>query len=477
MSQPSIKKNFAYKSVLTLSTYLINFITFPYVARVLGVERIGLVNFVDNTVNYFLLFATMGVGLLGVREIAAVKEDKKRRDQVYSSMLALNLLFTLVSLGIYLLCISTIPKLCQYDELFYIGTAKILFTVFLVEWFFTGVENFRYITLRSILIKVLYIISVFLFVRDTSDYRLYFILTVGVVVLNALINQLYIRKFVRVRWNNIQLFKYLKQNVTLGIYTLMTSMYLTFNVMYLGLVSNNTEVGYYTTAFKLYSVILGFFTAFTNVMLPRMSSLLANGEKDRFQELVNRSFSVMATCCIPLILCSMIMAPQIVYILSGPGYEGAILPMRIIMPAVFAVGVAQVLAIQVLMPMKKDKVLLIASIIGAVVSLLINLLVVPSVKSVGSAVVLLCSEMGVTGMYVWYVLSQELILIPIKAIGKNVLFSLPSVVICLGCGRWIDNELLGVGCAVVLAGILWMLLQIIIRSLVGERIKNLFFKI
>ena len=477
MSQPSIKKNFAYKSVLTLSTYLINFITFPYVARVLGVERIGLVNFVDNTVNYFLLFATMGVGLLGVREIAAVKEDKKRRDQVYSNVLALNLLFTLVSLGIYLLCVVTIPKLCQYDELFYIGTAKILFTVFLVEWFFTGVENFRYITLRSILIKVLYIISVFLFVRDTSDYRLYFVLTVGVVMLNALINQLYIRRFVRIRWRDIQLFKYLKQNVTLGIYTLMTSMYLTFNVMYLGLVSNNTEVGYYTTAFKLYSVILGFFTAFTNVMLPRMSSLLANGEKDRFQELVNRSFSVMATCCIPLILCSMIMAPQIVYILSGPGYEGAILPMRIIMPAAFAVGVAQVLAIQVLMPMKKDKVLLIASIIGAVVSLLINLLVVPSVKSVGSAVVLLCSEMGVTGMYVWYVLSQELILIPIKAIGKNVLFSLPSVVICLGCGRWIDNELLGVGCAVVLAGILWMLLQIIIRSLVGERIKNLFFKI
>ena len=451
MLQPSIKKNFAYKSVLTLSTYLINFITFPYVARVLGVERIGLVNFVDNTVNYFLLFATMGVGLLGVREIAAVKEDKKRRDQVYSSVLALNLLFTLVSLGIYLLCVVTIPKLCQYDELFYIGTAKILFTVFLVEWFFTGVENFRYITLRSILIKVLYIISVFLFVRDTSDYRLYFILTVGVVVLNALINQLYIREFVRVRWNNIQLFKYLKQNVTLGIYTLMTSMYLTFNVMYLGLVSNNTEVGYYTTAFKLYSVVLGFFTAFTNVMLPRMSSLLANGEKDRFQELVIRSFSVMSTCCIPLILCSMIMAPQIVYILSGPGYEGAILPMRIIMPAAFAVGVAQVLAIQVLMPMKKDKVLLVASIIGAVVSLLINLLVVPYIESVGSAVVLLCSEAVVTGAYLWYVLSHKLTLISVKTIGKSVLYSLPSVVVCWGCGRWIENEFVGVGCAFLLS--------------------------
>lgn len=472
MSQPSIKKNFAYKSVLTLSTYLINFITFPYVARVLGVERIGLVNFVDNTVNYFLLFATMGVGLLGVREIAAVKEDKKRRDQVYSSMLALNLLFTLVSLGIYLLCVVTIPKLCQYDELFYIGTAKILFTVFLVEWFFTGVENFRYITLRSILIKVLYIISVFLFVRDTSDYRLYFILTVGVVVLNALINQLYIREFVRVRWNNIQLFKYLKQNVTLGIYTLMTSMYLTFNVMYLGLVSNNTEVGYYTTAFKLYSVILGFFTAFTNVMLPRMSSLLANGEKDRFQELVNRSFSVMSTCCIPLILCSMILTPQIIYILSGPGYEGAILPMRIIMPAAFVVGMAQVLAIQVLMPMKKDKVLLMASIIGAVVSLLINLLVVPSVASVGSAIVLVCSEAVVTGTYVVYVLSKGLAWIPIKVIGKSVSYSLPCTVVCLGCGRWIENELVGIGCAVILGGMAWAIVQVAVRTAIGEQIKR-----
>ena len=108
MSQSSIKKNFAYKSILTISTYLISFITFPYVARVLGVEHIGLVNFVDNTVNYFLLFATMGIGLLGVREIAAVKENKKSLEQIYSNILALNLLFTMVSLGIYLFCIAAI---------------------------------------------------------------------------------------------------------------------------------------------------------------------------------------------------------------------------------------------------------------------------------------------------------------------------------------------------------------------------------
>lgn len=470
MSQPSIRKNFAYKSILTISTYLINFITFPYVARVLGVERIGLVNFVDNTVNYFLLFATMGVGLLGVREIAAVKEDKEHRDQVYLNILILNLLFTLVSLGIYLLCVVTIPKLHQYDELFYIGTGKILFTVFLVEWFFTGIENFRYITLRSIFIKVLYIISVFIFVKDTSDYRLYFILTVGVVVLNALINQFYIRRFVRIRWYDIQLFKYIKQNLILGIYALMTSMYLTFNVMYLGFVSNNTEVGYYTTAFKLYSVVLGFFTAFTNVMLPRMSLLLANNENDRFQELANRSFSVMATFSIPLILCSMILAPQIIYVLSGPGYEGAILPMRIIMPAAFAVGVAQVLAIQILMPMKKDRVLLRASFLGAAVSVLINLCLVSYLESTGSAVVLLCSELTVTVTYVAYTLSHKLIRIPIKVIGKSLLLALPITFVCWGCGSWIKNELVGVISAFVLSVLFLGGLKIVVKYYIERKV-------
>lgn len=456
MAQPSIKKNFAYKSALTISNYLMNFVTFPYVSRVLGVERIGLVGFVDNTVNYFLLFATMGIGLLGVREIAAVKENPLRQNQVFSNILSLNLVFTVTTLIIYLLCISLIPKLNQYAELFYIGTAKILFTAFLIEWFFTGIENFRYITMRSLFIKFLYVISVFIFIRTADDYRLYFILTVGVVIINAVINMIYVRRFIQLGFSKITLRQYIKPNITLGIYTLMTSMYLTFNVMFLGLVSNNTQVGYYTTAHKLYMVVLGFFTAFTNVMLPRMSSLLANGEKERFQELINKSFTAMATFSIPMILCSMILAPQIIYILSGSGYEGAILPMRIIMPAALFVGIAQVLAVQILMPMKRDKILLTASIIGASISLLINISMVPSLQSIGSAIVLLCSEMAVTGTYIVYVWRKRLARIPVGVIGRSFVNSFPCVIVCFLCGLWIVNAFVCVCISFLLGASFWL---------------------
>ena len=137
MALSSIKKNFAYKSVLNLSSYLAAFIVFPYTSRIFGPERIGLVNFVDNTVNYFLLFATMGIGLLGVREIAAVKHDERERSRVFANILGLNLLFTFVTFVVYALAVLLIPRLSAHPEMFFIGGAKIIFTALLIEWFFS----------------------------------------------------------------------------------------------------------------------------------------------------------------------------------------------------------------------------------------------------------------------------------------------------------------------------------------------------
>lgn len=418
-----------------------NFVTFPYVSRVLGVERIGLVNFVDNTVSYFLLFATLGINILGVREIAAVKGNLDKRNQVFSNLLGMNLCFSLITLVVYLVCVMAIPQLRQYEELFYVGTSKIVFTVFLVEWFFTGIEHFRYITLRSIAIKSLYVIAVFVCIQSRDDYELYFFMTMAVVVINALVNMAYVRRFVSVQWWELFSKRFYKKNLILGVYSIMTSLYLTFNVMFLGIVSNNTEVGYYTTAFKLYSVILGFFSAFTSVMLPRMSTLLSNGEKKYFQQLANKSFHMMCIFCIPMIVCSIILAPQLVYVLSGEGYEGAVLPMCIIMPAALFVGMAQVLAVQVLTPMKCDKILLAASIIGACVGLSLNLLLVPHIHSVGTAVVLLCSEIAVTTTYIIYVVHYKVVRIPFNSIWRGIGVSLPCGIICLLCEYYINNPL------------------------------------
>ena len=330
---PSIRNNFLYKTLLTISSYIIGFITFPYVSRVLGVDGIGAVNFADNSVGYFILFASMGIAILGTREIAATKDDQARRNRVFSNLLGLNIIFTTITIIVYIGLITLVPRFAQNAELFYIGAAKIIATVFLVEWFFTGLEEFRYITIRSIVIKLLYVVAVFTLINDKSDYKLYFTLSVATVIINALVNIIYARKFVRINRQALFSMRYLKEYVTLGLYSIMTSMYITFNVMFLGLSTDNTQVGYYTTAFKLYIIMLGIFSAFTSVTMPRISAMLANGQHKDFTQIVAKSFDGIIKFILPMIICGVILAPQIILVISGEGFEGAVLPMRIIFPA------------------------------------------------------------------------------------------------------------------------------------------------
>lgn len=453
----SLRSNFVYKSILTIANPLIGIFTFPYISRVLGVKNLGLVDFVDNTINYFLLFAMMGIANVGVRSIASVKNNRSQLNKVFSNLLGINLWFTLFTLVIYFLSIGLITRFKEFSELFYIGSAKILFTTLLIEWFFTGIENFKYITIRTLLIKVSYVVCVFTLIRTPDDYVTYFVLTTVVVIANALINLVYSRNFVSIELKEFFNCRFLKENVTIGIYTIMTSMYLTFNAMFLGIMTDTVQVGYYTSAYRLYSLVLGLFSAFTSVMLPRMSSIIAEGNNLEYNNYIKNSFQFVALFSVPMIICSIILAPDLIFLLCGDGYQGAILPMRIIMPAIILVGISQILAIQVLMTMKKDKVLLIASVIGAIISLVINIMTVSRLGSIGSAIVLLCAELVVTGIYVTYTVIQKLVDIPWSFFIKALILTVPCAAICL-FSKYIFNDRYIVLAVSISASILFYLL-------------------
>lgn len=436
-----IKSNIIYNSVLTLSQYVIGLITFPYVSRVLGVSNIGVVSFVDNTINYFVLFSTLGISIIGTREIAKYRNNKEKLNSVFSSLVALFIIYTSIVLFAYIITVTYVAKLNIHKELFYIGTAKLIFSVFLIEWFFRGIENFKYITIRNITLKLIYVCTLFIFVKTKDDYVIYFVLTTGVVVINAIINILYAQNFVKFSFKIITLLPYFKQSLFLGSYFVLTSMYSTFNVMYLGLVSDTTQVGLYWTALTLYSIILGFFSAFTGVMLPSMSSLLAQGNNTKFKQMIDKSFNIISTICFPLIFVSIMLAPQIINILSGPEYSGAIIPMQIIMLLILVVGVAQILAAQVLMPLRKDKLILTASIIGATIGILLNLILVKTFGSTGTAIVLLVSETSVTSYYIYVVSKNKIFTFPWRIFAHNLLYSIPYILVCYLSSQLFDRPI------------------------------------
>ena len=391
----TLKKNIFYSGILTTANYIFPLITYPYVSRVLGVANIGVCNFVDSIINYFLILSVLGIGAVGIREIAKNRGDKQSLQSAFSRLFTINTISTAIALVVLLVAIYTVPKLQENAELMWIGVLKLVFNYLLIEWFFKGLEDFKYVTNRTIAVRLIYILAVFLFVKDTNDVSVYYLLTVGTIVINALLNLIYARKHVKFTLTFSSLKEYTKSICILGVYSVLTSLYTTFNVAYLGFVSSDVEVGYYTTSTKIHTIILMAFTAVTGVMMPRMASILAEKRYDEYEKLIKKSVYVLLIFAIPCLLFIELFAPLIINIIAGSGYEGAIVPLRIIAPLVLIIGLEQILIVQSLVPMGNDKAVLINSIIGAVVGTVANFVIVPHLASVGSAIVWLISEIAV----------------------------------------------------------------------------------
>lgn len=448
----TLKKNIFYSTILTTANYIFPLLTYPYVSRVLGVDKIGICNFVDSIINYFVLFSMLGVGIVGIREIAKNKNDKECLNKTFNSLFFLNTLSTTIMLVLLIIAINIVPKLNEHKELMYIGAFKLVFNYLLIEWLYKGLEDFKFITNRTVIIRCLYVISVFIFIHDVNDYKLYYLLMALMVVLNSIVNILYSRKFVKYSLSNIYIKPYIRPFIILGLYMLLTSMYTSFNVAYLGFVAGETEVGYYTTATKLYGIILSVFTAFTGVMLPRMSALIAEHNIDEFKNLLKKSVNLLFGFSIPLISFTMIFAKPIILLLSGKGYDGAITPMQIVMPLILIIGYEQILVIQTLMPLKYDKAILINSIVGACIGILLNILLVSKYKSVGSAFVWFISELSVLFTAQYFVWKKNKIKFPFKYFFKNIIDNIPLLALMLLIYLMDQNSIINmfIGCAIML---------------------------
>lgn len=476
----SIKKNFLFSNILTAANYIFPFLTYPYISRVLEVNNIGICNFVDSIINYFILISMMGIGQIGIREIAKSKGNKDLLNSTFNSLFILNTISTTIALIILIILIYTIPILYTHKELMYIGALKLISNYLLIDWLYRGLEEFKYVTIRTILVKILYVVAIFIFIQKTDDYKLYYLLSCLMIAANAIFNGTYAKKFISFTLSTIKIRPFIRPFFILGIYSLLTHLYTSLNVVYLGIVTNETEVGYYTTATKLYSILLALFTAFTGVLLPRMSLLVSENKFDEFKALLQKSTNILFTFSIPTIIFSTIMAPDIIQIIAGKGYEGAIIPMRIVMPLMLIIGYEQILIVQTLMPLRKDKSILYNSILGAITAILMNILLVSTYKSIGSSIVWIISELVVLVASQYFVNKYINISFPTKLLLKNILYHIPLLV-----GIYIIhlvhlNEFVSISIGGVITFIYCFILQIfilkneIILTLHHKMIKNIF---
>ena len=430
---PSLKKNLFYSVLLILANYVFPFLTYPYVSRVLGVSGIGECNFVDSIINYFVLFSSLGVNALGVREIAKSKDDKAQLSRVFTNIFLVTLALTALMIIVLVVVTYTVPKLYEHKDLMLIGAVKLLFNCMLVEWLFRGLEDFRLVTIRTIAVKLLYVAAVFLFVREKDDVWIYYGLISLTIVVNALINILFARSRVRLDFSGLKLVDTFRDLLKLGVYTILTSMYTTFNVTFLGFVSGEDEVGLYTTATKIFYMVLALFTAFTNIMIPRISNVVSKGDMCQLKSFYNTALEALFGFSFPLVLWMMLMAPDIVQLIAGREFGGAVLPMVLVSPLLFVICYEQILVLQILLPLGHDNILLRNSIYGAIMGLCLNVALVPVLASTGSSIAWICSETLILVLSQSVVTKELQIKFPLGKTLVNILYYIPLALLLVVC--------------------------------------------
>lgn len=392
----SLKKNIVSNFFLTSSSLLFPLITFPYITHVLSNDSIGRVFFVDAFTQYFVIISALGIPFYGIREISKIRDDPDKRSVLVAELISIQFILALFSSLAFLVLYYFVPQLKGNLDLIILGCICIVSNAFLIEWFYQGVENFSFITVRSLALKVVGVICILFFVRSASSRLIYYSITVGLVILNSVVNIVnYYKNYHSTTGLTINFRRHIKPLLLLFSINIAVSVYTVLDTIILGLFTNPLSVSYYSVPLRLvkmyWTVVLGVGL----VMVPRISGFVVTKDLSAISQLLRKSFSVVFLLTIPFAFFCLLFAKEILFVISSNKYLNSINTLQILSVVPFIVGCCNVLGTQFLMPMGKEKKILQATLVGLCVSLVLNFCLIPGLSYLGSAIACLAAETSV----------------------------------------------------------------------------------
>lgn len=388
----SIQKNFFYNVVLSLSQLIVPLFTFPYVARILGPGELGKVNYADSFAGYFILIAALGIPIYGVREIA--RASKLDVEKTFSELFSLHLILIVAALLVYFVTISMIPSLSKYNVFLYYGGLMVFSTAFICEWYFQGLGKFKFIAIRTVLNRFFFFAILFFVVKTKNDSIFYFILIVLSTLVNAVVNFVIISREVTIRFHFSKqvFFKHFKALFYIFFSRASVTIFLFFDTLMLGILSVEKEVGFFTAALKITKIPIIIISSLGVVLIPDLASAFAKNNIIYFRSLVNKSVDFVLATSIPIVFFFISTSDTIILTFTGYGYAESSTLIKIMCPIIFFIGLSTIFSQQILLPMKKDKEIMICVLIAVVLCFTFNFLLIPQLKAKGAAITNLIVE-------------------------------------------------------------------------------------
>ena len=393
---PSVRKNLILNILLSVSSVLFPLISYPYVFRVLLPEGTGKVALATSVIAYFSMFAQLGIPTYGIRACAKVRDDRQALSRTVHELLGINLAMDGIAYLLLAAAVLLVPKLREEKLLYVIISSTILLNSIGMEWLYHALEKYSYMAARTILFKAAALGALFLLVKQQEDYVIYGGISIFAASASNLLNFVNAGRYVDIRrpggcdWR-----RHLKPVAIFFALACAATVYTNLDALMLGFMKTETDVGYYNAAVKVKSLLVNVVTALGAVLLPRSSWYVEHGQMADFRRMTMKALRFILLFATALSLYFLLYAKECILFLSGEAFLPSVPAMRIIMPTVLLIGLTNILGIQLLVPIGKEKTVLKSEIAGAAVDLALNLILIPRYGAAGAAAGTLAAELAV----------------------------------------------------------------------------------
>ena|GEM_PF-81269 len=391
---PSVPGNFLFASLSGFLNVFVPILTYPYIARVLGPEKLGQLGIAGALSNYFIVAALLGLPVYGVRAIARTKADPLGLRRTSGELILLGLYAAIFSSLFYVLIVLLVPAYRSELLLFLVFGMTIPSAALNIEWFFQGMERFRFIGLRNLAIKIVFVVSLFLFVRRQEDYIVYALLFSLASVTNAFINLRAARRIGSPLFAGAHPSRHFASMAVFSLFQFAIVAYTNLDLLFLGLFSSGRDAGLYSISIRLVRMVIALATTLSAVLMPRLSSLV-DSDPEEFGRLIGHSSSYSLMFSLPAGFGIWAVAADLGYVFAGSRFLGVADSLRIAALMIPVVTASNFLQMQILVPKRREKAMLFSFGAGLAVTAIVLAFLVGPYGHTGAAIGMLAGEVTV----------------------------------------------------------------------------------
>ena len=390
----SLKLNAFFNVVRNVLRLIFPLITFPYVSRVLMPEGIGKVNFANSIVMYFYTIASLGIGSYGIREAAKIRNDRLALAKFTKEMLSINIVSTLVSYILLAASLVFVKKFESYRILIIVNSSSIILNTIGFEWLYSALEEYGYITLRSIIFQIISLALTFILVRNSDDVVNYALVSVISNVGSNVCNLIHARRYLDLKTKvKLEIKKHLKPIFLLFFSSIAITVFSILDTSMVGFIKDDVEVGYYTSASKIIRMIRDLFPAISTVMFARVSYYVGTKETQKIKEVTGQIFNLFYALSIPICMGFILLMKPILLLMCGSEFLPAVAVGQVLAPLVILSSISGYLSGAVLISFGREKIYMYVEVGAALLDIVLNFAFIPKYGALGAGIATLITEL------------------------------------------------------------------------------------